>query len=168
MIRSLAVLCVLLGSVPAVAAEPVTAAESAASGFGHFVDPPTAADLSEPYESGGWEWRRLKREVVFVGPDGREWVAPAGAVVNGASIPTALRSWVGEPWDWEAGYVEASIVHDVYCTAPYDTTVASGDVHRMFYDACRARGVSRWRAGVMYAAVWTFGPRWEEAIAAVR
>ncbi len=35
-----------------------------------------------------------------------------------------------------------------------------GTVHRTFYTAMRASSVDVWRAKVMYAAVYHFGPRW--------
>lgn len=144
------------------AAGPSVAGETTASEPARFTRALSESDFGPARESGGWQWRRLERDFVFVDAEGREWVAPAGAVVNGASIPGPLRRWFGEPWDWEAGYVEASVVHDVYCTEPYDRTVTSGAVHAMFYEACRANGVSRWRAGLMTAACYAFGPRWGE------
>ena len=49
----------------------------------------------------------------FVDPKGREWVAPAGTVVNGASIPRALWTVVGSPYTGD--YRRASIVHDKAC-----------------------------------------------------
>lgn len=73
---------------------------------------------------------------MFVDSRGRSWVAEKDRVVNGASIPKFLWSIVGGPF--EGQYRNASIVHDAECEK---MTSPSTDVHRMFYDACRAGGV---------------------------
>src|SRR5439155_17631427 len=49
----------------------------------------------------------------YIDAKGKEWVAPANSVVNGASIPASLWSVVGGPY--EGQYRNASVVHDVYC-----------------------------------------------------
>jgi Protein of unknown function (DUF1353) len=54
-------------------------------------------------------------------------------------------------------YRNASVVHDVACDTrdhPWQ------DVHRMFYEACRAGGVGEQKAKLVYAAVYHFGPKW--------
>lgn len=90
--------------------------------------------------------------------DGSVWDAPAGSIVDGASIPQVLWSFVGSPFTGD--YFYASIVHDVACdarTRPWRT------VHYMFYQACLAGGTTRLRAKLMYLAVRNFGPRWPDA-----
>lgn len=84
-----------------------------------------------------------------------EWHAPRGSVVDGASIPRFLWSSIGGPFAGK--YRKASVVHDVACDAQERTW---DQVHRMFYDACRCSGVSPFKARLMYAAVYHFGPRW--------
>src|SRR5262245_32434634 len=53
---------------------------------------------------------RLLEDFAYVDPRNKAWVAPKGAVVDGASIPRALFSIVGGPL--EGQYRNASIVHD--------------------------------------------------------
>ena len=93
----------------------------------------------------------------FIADDGTRWDAPAGAVVNGASIPRAL--WVFGP-PFVGDYRRASVIHDYYCetkTRDWKST------HRIFYHGCIADGVSVLKAKAMYAAVYSRGPRWDLA-----
>ncbi len=117
--------------------------------FGHFVGTVKT------------EWIEANRKMqllgdfAYVDPNGVEWKAPKGSVVDGASIPQVLWTVAGSPYTGE--YRNASVVHDVACDRrdkPWQ------DVYRMFYEASRAAGVSEQKAKVMYAAVYHFGPRW--------
>lgn len=111
--------------------------------------------------------------VLIVQPDGRlmrlnqpyafrdgkcgRWSVPKGALVDGASIPGALWSVIGGPF--EGRYRNASVLHDWYCitrTRPWR------EVHRMFFDGMIAAGVPRAQAQLMYAAVYLRGPRWDQ------
>ena len=96
----------------------------------------------------------------YHGPDGVDWPVPTGAWLDGASIPPALWTIVGGPF--EGKYRNASIVHDHYCIIK---SRGWQDTHRMFHDAMRCSGVSPLRANVMYYAVYRFGPRWATASA---
>lgn len=92
----------------------------------------------------------------FIGPSGTKWSVPDKYVVDGASIPQFLWSVVGGPLSGK--YRNASVIHDRYCdteSRPWK------DVHRMFYNAMRASGVTNARAKLMYSAVYRFGPRWD-------
>ncbi|MEY3203672.1 MAG: hypothetical protein RLZZ21_3 [Planctomycetota bacterium] len=128
--------------------------------------------MVEPAAAAAGEWGRFVGDVVarwsdngrdmtlvepFAYVDSREsrWDAPAGAVVNGASIPRAFWSLIGGPF--EGRFRNASVVHDVACEAR-DREWRT--VHRMFYEACRCGGVATGKAKAMYYAVWHFGPRW--------
>jgi hypothetical protein len=98
---------------------------------------------------------KLVEDFAYVDPHGRKWIAPAGSVVNGASIPQFAWSIIGGPF--EGKYRDASVIHDVACRkkeAPWQ------DAHEAFYTAMLASGVDTLRAKVMYAAVYHFGPRW--------
>ncbi len=99
--------------------------------------------------------RTLRREIVYTDPGGSKWTAPAGSIIDGASIPQFLWSLVGGPF--EGLYVDASIIHDVYCVT---RTRTSDQTHDMFYVAMRCSGVGRFRATYMWAAVKAFGPQW--------
>jgi hypothetical protein len=98
---------------------------------------------------------RLLEEFTFVDPSGKRWVAPVGAVVNGASIPHTFWSLFGAPF--VGSYRRASVVHDYYCEARSEPW---RDVHLMFYEATRAAGVDEVTAKMMYAAIYGGGPRW--------
>ncbi len=104
---------------------------------------------------------QLLEDFKFIDSRGVEWLAPAGSVVDGASIPRVLWSTVGDPFIGD--YRRATVLHDVACdekARPHE------EVHRMFYDAMRADGVSHDRATIMYTAVRLFGPKWIVAAAA--
>ena len=97
----------------------------------------------------------LVEPFAYVDPRAVRWDAPAGAVVNGASIPRAFWSLIGGPF--EGRFRNASVVHDVACEIRTREWQA---VHRMLYEACRCGGVAIATAKTMYYAVWHFGPRW--------
>lgn len=98
---------------------------------------------------------RLMEDFSYTDPQGVRWDAPAGSVINGASIPRPLWTAAGSPFTGQ--YRKASVVHDVACD---EKTRPWKDVHRMFYYACRAGGVGERQGKVMFAAVYHFGPRW--------
>jgi len=98
----------------------------------------------------------LNGEFAFIDPRNKAWVAPVGSEIDGASIPRALWTIVGGPY--EGPYRNASVVHDVACD---EKTEPSGEVHRMFYFACRCAGVGEAKAKVMYWAVLNGGPQWK-------
>ena len=150
-------------SVAAAVAEP--AASEAFS-------PRPAPVMADAVASDGGRWGRFEGEIVARwGDDGREmtlvepfayldpravrWEAPAGSLVNGASIPRAFWSFIGGPFAGD--FRDASVVHDVACEERDRPWRA---VHRMFYEACRCGGVGSFKAKTMYYAVFHFGPRW--------
>jgi hypothetical protein len=124
--------------------------------FGHFVGT-VKTEWIEPDRK-----MRLLDDFSYVDSRGTVWAAPKGSVVDGASIPQVLWSVVGSPYTGE--YRNASVVHDVACVKrdkPWQ------DVHRMFYEACRAGGVGDQTAKLMYSAVYHFGPKWAPGGAAM-
>jgi len=97
----------------------------------------------------------LLQPLKYIDPAGVEWLAPKGAVIDGASIPQVAWSLIGGPF--EGRYRDASVIHDVACvekTRPWNA------VHEVFYYAMLTSGVDPTKAKVMYAAVFHFGPRW--------
>jgi hypothetical protein len=94
--------------------------------------------------------RRMKmlEDFWFVDGAGKRWIAPKGAIINGASIPEPLWSSVGSPYTGE--YRRASIVHDVACDDPNVSRDAADD---MFYEACLAGGCTLLQAKLLYAGV---------------
>ncbi|SHE80437.1 Protein of unknown function [Modicisalibacter ilicicola DSM 19980] len=99
---------------------------------------------------------RLEADFIYRDPQGREWLAPKGRTVNGASIPSFLWGPVfGSPY--LGNFRRASVVHDI---AEEDRERSSRDVHRMFFYAMRCDDTEPWLAGVIYAAVRVFGEKW--------
>jgi hypothetical protein len=123
--------------------------DDVASDWGRFV-----GDVVARWSDNGRDMT-LTEPFAYVDPRSVRWDAPAGAVVNGASIPRAFWSVIGGPF--EGRFRNASVVHDVACEIRTRDWQA---VHRMFYEACRCGGVAVVKAKTMYYAVWHFGPRW--------
>jgi hypothetical protein len=99
----------------------------------------------------------LVKDFHYVDPHGKEWKAPTGSVINGASIPSMFWSVIGGPF--EGRFRKASVLHDAACDVQSEKWE---DVHRMFYDACRCSRVGVGKAQTMYWAVYHFGPRWQD------
>ena len=101
----------------------------------------------------------LTAPFAYLDPTGHKWEAPAGSVVDGASIPRIAWSIIGGPF--EGKYRDSSVIHDVSCESknrPWEL------VHMAFYTGMLASGVDLTTAKTMYAAVYHFGPRWPERI----
>lgn len=101
----------------------------------------------------------LTSDVVYTDDTGRKWRAPKGTIADGASIPRMFWSIIGGPLD--GNYRDASIIHDVYCA---NRSMPWKEVHRVFYEAMLASDVDPYKARVMYAAVYHFGPRWDVTV----
>jgi hypothetical protein len=99
----------------------------------------------------------LERDFTYIDPHGKPWLAPTGAVINGASIPRLFWSAIGGPF--EGKFRNASVIHDTACEAQKEPWE---DVHRMFYNAMRCSRVGEGQAQTMYWAVYHFGPRWRQ------
>ena len=97
----------------------------------------------------------LSRALVFVDAAGKAWTAPAGSVINGASIPRLFWWPIGSPFCGR--YRRASVIHDVYCTIRSEPWPA---VHRVFLEMMAVDKVPWLQRRLMFAAVWCFGPRW--------
>jgi hypothetical protein len=102
---------------------------------------------------------RLASDFGYVDSQSVRWDVPKGAVVDGASIPRALWSLTGGPF--EGQYRAASIIHDWYCDL---RSRSWRSVHRMFHEAMLAAGVTHFQASLMYAGVYWGGPRWSSVI----
>ena len=98
----------------------------------------------------------LLTELRYTDPNGIEWVAPIGSVVDGASIPRYLWSIMGGPF--EGKYRNASVLHDV---AYGEHKRPWQDCDRMFYYAMRCSGVSAVEAKTMFYALYKFGHHWK-------
>lgn len=96
----------------------------------------------------------LLNDFYYVDQDSKPWHAPAGSIIDGASIPRALWAII-DPYVGD--YRFASVVHDVACKEKARSWQA---VHRAFYNASRCAGVEGLKALLMYRAVKQGGPRW--------
>jgi hypothetical protein len=118
--------------------------------FGEFLEP-----LEMRVENDGVTFT-LTKDFGYIDAQGKQWGAPTGFEVDGASIPQLFYSVVGSPMSGK--YRMASVVHDVACikkSAPWKET------HQMFYEACLCGGVGESKAKMMYWAVYHFGDRWQ-------
>jgi len=98
----------------------------------------------------------LVTELRYTDPKGEVWVAPAGSVTDGASIPRYLWSLIGGPF--EGQYRNASVLHD----AAYEKKNRPWqDCDRMFYYAMRCSGVNAVEAKTMFYALYKFGHHWK-------
>jgi hypothetical protein len=100
----------------------------------------------------------MLKALTFTDVRGVAWTAPVGEKSDGASIPQVFWSVIGGPW--EGKYRFAALVHDHYCD--FHDGRRWQDVHRMFYEASVAGGTDPLLAKILYAAVYYFGPRWNE------
>lgn len=99
----------------------------------------------------------VMESITFRESSGREWQVPEGAIIDGASIPKFLWTFIGPPF--VGNYRRASVFHDYYCQTKMEPWQ---DVHRMFYLASLTDGVSKPTASMMYAAVRGANPEWVE------
>jgi tetratricopeptide (TPR) repeat protein len=118
-------------------------------------------------EVSGANFKKLEAgDLTFVDADGVQWIAPKGTLTDGASVPRlALSVTDGR---FEEIFLKAAVVHDAYCQQenasrrpPYQSRPWQ-KVHEMFYHACLAGGTPHVRAYIMFAAVYWFGPRWDD------
>lgn len=101
----------------------------------------------------------LLNELRYTDPKGVVWIAPAGSVIDGASIPRSLWSFMGGPF--EGKYRNASVLHDV----AYDQkNKPPAVVDRMFYNAMRCSGVGVVEAKTMYYSLLRFGRHWKFSV----
>ena len=100
----------------------------------------------------------LLSEFVYIDRFGWRWIAPAGARINGASIPRFFWRIAGSPYCGD--YRRASVIHDVACS---DRSRPAPVVHLMFFEAMLADGTAWWRAWLMFTAVKMFGPKWRRS-----
>jgi hypothetical protein len=116
-----------------------------------------------PYDPGDYE-KKLLEDLTFVDCDGERYTAKKGIVVNGASIPRPAWTPLGyTPWSGKSE--KPAIIHDDQCER---VVLTSNQVHNFFHKGLRHQGVDYIRAGLMYAAVKSFGPQWEKPGGPVR
>jgi len=99
---------------------------------------------------------RLLEAFSFRDEHGRLWLAPAGAVIDGTSLPRTLRSTPELPP--EAEFRKASVLHDYHSRARQESW---REVRRLLYSASLHEGLGPAEAKLLYAAVYAGGWRWE-------
>lgn len=98
----------------------------------------------------------LEEPFSFTDDDGKEWIVPKYAELNGATIPRPFWTMVGAPF--VGAYRMSSIVHDYYVGEginPDVSPAARKRADKMFYQACRTEGCSPRFAAFLYAGVRT-------------
>lgn len=135
-------------------------------GHGKFSGDPESIWLTE--EGTQDRSMRVIRELAFQDQDAKNWLAPAGSIVDGASIPRALWTVVGSPYTGD--YRRASVVHDVASVEAGGDKKKRRAADRMFFHACRTGGCSIWQSIVLYlgvriGAVAVDVPAWHAAMA---
>ena len=129
-----------------------TTTSSTEMNYGHFEG---AVKVEWVRGSGDEKRMKLLDDVVYVDPQGKKWVAQKGYETDGASIPQVFWSIIGGSFDGQ--YREAAVIHDWYCFSKIEPW---RDVHRIFYYANRAAGVSEIKSKILYMAVRVGGPKW--------
>lgn len=114
--------------------------------YGNFSGNPKTEWLIDPVNPD--RNMKLLEDFTYTDPQGKLWLAPKDAIINGASIPRPLWTAVGSPYTDD--YRRASIVHDVACG---DKKVSRKDADVMFYYACQAGGCSPSQARILYIGV---------------
>lgn len=103
-------------------------------------------------ESGADTCMKLDSDILFSDSFGDEWIAPAGLIFDGASIPRLFWPIIGSPFTGD--YRRAAVLHD----AAYKNGWHFRDeADLMFYEAMRADGLRPAKALIMYWAVRLFG-----------
>lgn len=118
-----------------------------------FPDAPT----TEWYQS---DKMILLNPFTYIANNGVKWIAPKGAILNGATIPKPLWSIIGSPY--VGPYRKSSIVHDYFVGEGDNPDVTKSDrrkADKMFYEACRHEGCTKKEAVVMYIGV-SIGTWW--------
>jgi hypothetical protein len=99
---------------------------------------------------------RVMEKFAFHDEHGREWLVPTGALLDGWSIPRALRALPSLPLESE--FRKSAVVHGHF------SHVKAGrwrDVHHMLYSASLAEGIPPTEAKTLYMTIYASGWRWE-------
>ena len=99
----------------------------------------------------------LLQDYWFVDENNLKWTAPAGYVVNGASIPRKLWEELGGPWSGK--YRNAAVLHDYFTGEKLRN---SKRVNEMFLEAMLQSDVSPFKARLIFLGVHIFGDKWDE------
>lgn len=101
---------------------------------------------------------RIVKDFTYVDLMGNQWTAPAGAIVDGASIPRIFWN-IAEPFSGD--YRNASVIHDWLCNSQQTTWKIT---HKLFAEMMKISGVPFWKRSIMAKAVLWYGPRWKASL----
>lgn len=93
---------------------------------------------------------KLLEDFVYTDSTGKKWDAPAGSIINGASIPQWLWDSIGSPYT--GCYRNASIVHDLACVRATNKAERKA-ADKMFWEACVTGGCTEAQANDLYMGV---------------
>lgn len=99
---------------------------------------------------------RLLEDFSFRDPNGRVWTARAGGIVDGMPAPAGKPAWFR--LQYPGRLRKAAVVHDYYVAEKREPW---RDVHRMYFYANLAEGVSSPEAKIAYMLIYAAGWRWE-------
>ena len=98
---------------------------------------------------------RLKEELLFRQAGGDTWVVPAGATLDGRSMPKLFVSLIGDPL--KSGFLKSAVTYDYAVKAKARRW---NDAQRMFVEGSVVEGARELDAKVMYLLLQATGSRW--------
>ena len=98
---------------------------------------------------------RVAKEFFYEQSDGRIWIIPEGAVIDGRSFPRLFLDRFQETPN--PNFLKSSVSYDFATKSKHHPWEAS---QMMFYEAAQLEGVSREDANEMYLLLFATGSRW--------
>ena len=98
---------------------------------------------------------QLVENFSFMPANGKAWVVPAGAVVDGRSMSPLFVQLAGHPF--EGGFRKTAIIYD-YATK--EMSQPWQDAQHIFFEGSVTEGILPIEAKVMYLLLYATGPRW--------
>jgi len=98
---------------------------------------------------------RLGERLVFLQGNGTEWISPAGAILDGRSVPSLFVKVIGHPF--ESTFRKSAVTYDYAVKIKQHSWETA---QRMFQEALLAEGISESDAKVMYLLLSGSGTRW--------
>lgn len=95
---------------------------------------------------------RTSHDFGFRDAKNKVWMAPAGTMTDGASIPRTL--WIISGAPLQGPYRNGAVIHDAYYQMHGESRFR---VDKMFYEAMLFGGTPGWKAWLMFKAVRLFG-----------
>ena len=135
----------------AVSSSCVIAAESGQVTSGSFEGNVIVEWLDDPYVLK----MRLTRDFAFRQADGKTWLVPADAIVDGRSMPRLFVSLTGRPFN--SAFRKTTLVYDYAAKAKRRSW---DEAQAMFYEGALSEGIVPVEAKVIYMLLSATGLRW--------